>query len=81
MRHNARQKKGDDLKEKKTALAKNLMIAQNSTASMGKFDKKAHKQEKVKKVKKKIRKPDFKKGTSEEKNRNLDILRSVTANQ
>ena len=54
------------------------MIAQNSTASMGKFDKKAHKMEQVKKVKKKVVKMGLGKNTGEERGRQMDILRNVT---
>jgi hypothetical protein len=78
-RNNKRDKKGSNLKEKKTALGRNLLIAQNSTASMGKFDKKAHKQEVQKKVKKKMKAANFK-TLGDEKTRNIDILNSVARN-
>lgn len=38
---------------KKQKIEKQLRVAQSSTASMGKFDSKAHKLEKMKKIKKK----------------------------
>lgn len=56
------------------------MIAQNSTGSMGKFDKKAHKMEQQKQVKKKIKKNVVFANSKEEKGRNIDILNSVTKN-
>ena len=54
------------------------MIAQNSTGSMGKFDKKAHKMEVMKKVKKKIKKGVLGKNTGDERSRQMDILNTVT---
>merc|ERR1712194_665195 len=78
-RNNRKDKKGSNLKEKKTALGRNLLIAQNSTASMGKFDKKAHKQEVQKKVKKKIAHKNFK-TLGDEKTRNVDVLNNVMRN-
>jgi len=56
------------------------MIAQNSTGSMGKFDKKSHKMEVQKKVKKKIAKNVAFKNTGEEMSRNMDIFNTVTKN-
>jgi len=59
---------------------KALQIAQSSTASMGLFDKKAHKEEKA--VKKKIKNTptDFRNAKDENK-RNLEILQLVSKNQ
>lgn len=70
--------KGSKLKDKKTELAKNLKIAQNSTASLGKFDKQAHKMEQVKKVKKKLSKANFNTTTKSERLNYMDILGQVT---
>lgn len=78
-RNNQKEKKGANLKQKKTALTRNLLIAQNSTASMGKFDKKAHKQEVQKKIKKKNKSANFK-TLGDEKTRNVDVLNSVMRN-
>jgi len=77
-RENKKEAKRAQLKGQKDKLKKSLMIAQNSTASMGKFDKKAHKMEQVKKVKKKVVKMGLGKNTGEERGRQMDILRNVT---
>jgi len=58
----------------------NFFLAQGSTASMGLFDKKAHKEEPELKKKRKNTAPTF--GNSKEENkRNLDILDQVNKNQ
>ena len=62
---------------KKKELNKNLMIAQNSTASMGKFDQQAHKQEVSRKIKKKSQKVNFN-STKDEVNRSKELLRMMT---
>jgi len=73
------QKEVNKSKTKKTkkGVAKMLEIAQKSTASMGLFDKKAHKEEPEIKKKRKNNVQPFKNGI-QEKQRNLDILEYVS---
>lgn len=75
-----RQKK-DKLKKikvmKKKQIQKSLYIAQNSTASMGKFDQKAHDSEIHKNIKKRAQKVNLS-GTKAEVNRSKDILRMIS---
>jgi len=78
LRVNKKEAKRKQLSEKKDKLKKSLMIAQNSTASMGKFDKKAHKMEQQKKVKKKIKKEGLGANTKQERGRMTEILNNVT---
>jgi len=77
-RENKKEAKRAQLKGQKDKLKKSLMIAQNSTGSMGKFDKKAHKMEQQKKIKKKVVKMGLGKNTGEERGRMTEILRNVT---
>lgn len=60
----------------KEGVKKNLAIAQKSTASMGVYDKKAHKEEQQLKVRKRKIVPEFRSAT-QEKSRDLDILNSL----
>lgn len=77
--NNAMAGKRNGKMDKKTT-GKMLQIAQGSTASMGLFDKKAHKEEPELKKKRKNTAPTF--GNSKEENkRNLDILDQVNKNQ
>jgi regulator of ribosome biosynthesis len=71
---------GGKLHEKKQQNSKMLQIAQGSTASMGLFDKKSHKEEPALKKKIKNVAPTFK-NAKEESRRNLDILDQVNRNQ
>ena len=63
--------------QKKKQIQKSLYIAQNSTASMGKFDQKSHDKEVHKKIKKRSQKVHLQ-GTKAEVNRSKDILRMIT---
>merc|ERR1712183_124565 len=77
-RENKKEAKRAQLKTQKDKLKKSLMIAQNSTASMGKFDKKAHKMEQQKKIKKKVKKDGLGGNPGAERGRQMEILRNVT---
>jgi regulator of ribosome biosynthesis len=72
--------KGPKVNERKEKNSKMLQIAQGSTASMGLFDKKSHKEEPTLKKKIKNVAPTFK-NAKDENRRNLDILDQVNKNQ
>ncbi len=64
------------LRNKKASVEQNLAVAQNSTASMGRFDKKTHKEERKLKVKRRKEYRNFS-NVGEEVERNKDILSMV----
>ncbi|KRX03148.1 hypothetical protein PPERSA_10229 [Pseudocohnilembus persalinus] len=72
-----RKQKTNEIKQK---TKKSLSIAQQSTRSMGNFDKKAHQEEKQLKTKKRKVLPSFK-NTAEEKSRDMDMLNFILNNK
>ena len=67
--------KGHKLKTEKDLLNKTLEVAQKSTVSMGKFDKKLKNEPEIKKPKKKVNAALFNSKT--EKDRNNKILKGI----
>ena len=63
--------------QKKKQIQKSLYIAQNSTASMGKFDQRAHDKEVHRKIKKRSQRVNLQ-GAKAEINRSKDILKMIT---